>query len=484
MVYQVGFDKEKYLTIQSEKIIQRINAFDKLYLELGGKIFADMHGSRVLPGFDPDIKIDLLKKLSDKTEIVFAINTQDIIQNRIQGDKGVNYSQHLLDMIESLRAHGLYVSSVVITQYTDHPLINQLRHQLERLAIAIYQHYTIADYPTNLGLIVSEQGFGKNDEIKTTRPLVIVSAPGSGSGKMATCMSQIYHEWSHGIKAGYAKFEKFPVWNLPLHHPINLAYEAATTNIDDRNMLDPFHLEAYGESTVNYNRDIEAFPVLNTMLKEIWGSSPYKSPTDMGVNMIRECITDDTICREAAKQEIIRRYFKLICEDYVNGGVQQEIQKIEFLMRTADVTPTDRPTVPVARTKAQETGTPVVAIELPTGQIVTGKSSQLLSASASALLNALKALAKIDDKLDLISSNLITPIQNLHLNYMGKQSYLLEAYDVLNALSISTTYNPTAELVLEHLPQLKHSQAHCTQLLHDKTIQLFASLGIVTTCEA
>ena len=483
-MYQLGFDKEKYLSIQSEKILERIARFDKLYLELGGKIFGDMHGSRVLPGFDPDIKIELLQKLADKTEIIFTINTQDIIQNRIQGDKGVNYSQHLLDLIDSLRAQGLYVSSVVLTQYANHPLVSQLRHQLERFEIAIYQHYTIADYPTNLPLIVSDDGFGKNDYIKTTRPLVIVSAPGSSSGKMATCMSQIYHEFKQDIKAGYAKFEKFPVWDLPLHHPVNLAYEAATTNIDDRNMLDPFHLEAYGEYAVNYNRDIEAFPVLNTMLKEIWGSSPYKSPTDMGVNMISQCITNDAVCREAAKQEIIRRYFKLVCEDYLNGGVQHEIQKIEFLMRTADLKPTLRPTVPAARDKAKLTGTPAVAIELPTGQIVTGKSTQLLSAPASALLNALKTLANIGDNIDLVSGNLIENIQDLHLKYMGKASYLLEAYDVLNALSMSTTYNPTALVVLENLPGLKHSQAHCTHLVGDKTIQLFGSLGIVTTCEA
>ena len=480
-MYKIGFDKKKYLKIQSEKIIERINSFDKLYLELGGKIFGDLHGSRVLPGFDPDIKLDLLKTLRDKLEIIFTINAIDIVQNRVQGDQGISYSEHLLELIKSLKINDIYVSSVAITHYSEQKSVQQLKRQLTKLGISVYNHYKILDYPTNIDLIMSDDGFGKNEYIETTRPLVIVSAPGSGSGKMATCMNQVYHDFKRGIKAGYSKFEKFPVWNLPLNHPVNLAYESATTNIMDQNMIDPFHLEAYGVSAVNYNRDIEAFPVLNAMLKQIWGSSPYKSPTDMGVNTIKECITDENVCIEASKQEIIRRYFKLLCDEYLYGGVQHEIQKLEFLMNTAGVEIKNRLTVPISRQKSEETNTPAVAIELANGKVVTGKTTQLLSPAASALLNALKELADINDSIDLISPSIITPIQNLHHNYMGDNNYLLKVDDVLLALSISTATNPTAAIVLEHLPKLKNSQAHSTTILEN--ISTFAKLGITTTCE-
>lgn len=482
-MYKVGFDKIKYLEKQSEKIIERINSFDKLYLELGGKIFGDTHGSRVLPGFDPDIKLDLLKELRDKTEIIFAINAVDITQNRIQGDGGVSYSVYLLDLIKKLKAQDIYVSSVAITHYSDQKPVQQLKRQLSKLGTTVYNHYTISDYPANIDLIMSNDGFGKNEYIETTRPLVIVSSPGSGSGKMAICMSQVYHDFKRGIKAGYSKFEKFPVWNLPLHHPVNLAYEAATTNLMDQNMIDPFHLSKYGISAISYNRDIEAFPVLNAMLKQIWGNSPYQSPTDMGVNMIQECITDDEVCKEASKQEIIRRYFKLICDEYLYGGVKHEIQKLEFLLNTAAVEAIDRPTVPAARKKAQETGTSCVAIELANGKIVTGKTTSLLTPAASALLNALKKLANISENIDLISPSLITPIQNLYHNYMGDSQYLLHVDDVLLALSISTVTNPTATIVLESLPKLKNSQCHSTTILDNKVVATFSKLGITTTSE-
>ena len=482
-MYKIGFDRDKYLIIQSKKIINRINSFDKLYLEFGGKIFGDMHGSRVLPGFEPDMKINLLKSLKDKTEIVFVINSTDIEKNRVQGDYGVNYVDNLVYLIEQLQKNEIYVSSIVITNYANQKLVSKVRLRLTKIGLNVYTHYVIEDYPTNIDLIISEEGFGKNDYIETTRPLVVVAAPGSGSGKMATCMSQLYHEFKRGIKAGYSKFEKFPVWNLPLTHPINLAYEAATTNIMDQNMIDPFHLEAYGVSAVNYNRDIEAFPVLNAMFKQIFGVSPYKSPTDMGVNMIKECITNEETCIKASKQEIIRRYYKLICDEYIYGGVKDEIQKVEFLLNTAETKPTDREVVPIANEKSKVSKSPVIALQLSNGNIVTGKATKLLSASASVLLNSLKVLADINDSVDLISPNLIAPIQNLYGNYLGNKEHLLQLDEVLLALSISTATNPTASLVLEHLPDLRNAQAHSTTILNQKIIALFSELGVNVTCE-
>ena len=482
-MYKIGFDKEKYLEIQSEKILERVNNFSKLYLEFGGKIFEDMHGSRVLPGFEPDMKISLLKRLSDKMEIVFVISAVDIEQNRIQGDHGVNYAEHLLYLITELKKNGLYVSSVVITHYSELAAVHRLKWRLNKLGLAVYAHYIIPNYPSNLDLIMSEEGFGKNAYIKTTRPLVVVAAPGSGSGKMATCMSQLYHEFRQGIKAGYSKFEKFPVWNLSVTHPVNLAYEAATTNIMDQNMVDPFHLEYYGKYAVNYNRDIEAFPVLNAMFKKIWGESPYQSPTDMGVNMIKECITDEEVCKEAGRQEIIRRYYKLICDEYTYGGMRQEIQKLEFLMKAAGVVETDRMVVSAARDKTEQTGSVSVAIELPTGKIVTGKTTPLLSATASALLNALKVLANINDNVDLISPNLVESIQNLHHKYLGNKNHLLQVNEVLLALSISTATNPMAVMVLDQIPSLKNSQAHATTILSQDVVITMRDLGINITCQ-
>ncbi|MCL1934824.1 MAG: DUF1846 domain-containing protein [Defluviitaleaceae bacterium] len=480
---KIGFDKDKYLKIQSEKILERVGSFDKLYLELGGKIFEDMHGARVLPGFEPDMKIKLLQELRKKIEIVFAINAADIQQNRIQSDRGTNYAEHLIHLIKTLKQKDLYVSSVVITHYSEQKPVLQLKRQLSKLGLNVYNHYVIPEYPTNIELIMSDSGFGKNDYIETIKPIVIVAGPGSGSGKMATCMSQLYHEFKRGVKAGYSKFEKFPVWNLPLNHPVNLAYEAATTNIMDKNMIDPFHLEAYGVSAVNYNRDIEAFPVLNDMFKQIWGESPYKSPTDMGVNMIKECIINENVCIEASKQEIVRRYYKLLCNEYIYGGFKKEIQKLEFLMNIAGVTKEYRAVVPIAKQKAKDTKTAAVAIEIAEGKFVTGKATELLSAPASALLNALKELAQINDSIDLISPNLIVPIMELQSKYLKNKNYLLQVYDVLLALSISTATNEMATLALEQLPKLNFAQAHSTTIISQKVVSIFQNLGIAITCE-
>ena len=481
-MYKIGFSGEKYLEIQSEKIMERVNQYDKLYLEFGGKIFNDMHGSRVIPGFDPNMKISLMQKLGDKVEIVLAINATDIEQGRIQSDSNLNYGEHLMGMINKLKSFNLYVSSVVITQFVEKPSTIKFMNQLNLMGVAVYKHYIIDEYPTNINLIMSDDGFGMNEYIETTRQLVVVAAAGAGSGKMATCMSQLYHEFKRGKRASYAKFEKFPVWNLPINHPINLAYEAATTNIMDQNMIDPFHLEAYGESAVNYNRDIEAFPILNAMFKQIWGYSPYKSPTDMGVNMIKECIIDEDVCKEASKQEIIRRYFGLLCDDYLHGGKRREIHKVEYLMAIAGITDADRKIVSVANMKKEMTKGNAIAMELASGEVVTGKTTATMTASASIILNALKTVAGITDSVDLISSNVMEPIRKLN-SQMGEENYLLKASDVLIALSISSVTNPTAELALTKLSSLRNGQAHSTTILNRESLQTFKTLGIDITCK-
>jgi len=481
-VYKIGFDKNKYLEIQADHILTRISQFEnKLYLEFGGKIFADFHASRILPGFEPDIKIELLKTLGNQAEVVLAINAEDIELNRIEGDFGLSYSENLIQFINKLRTNEIYVPSVVITRFSGQGAALRFRDRLKKLGINVYIHHFIKDYPTNISYIMSEEGFGKNDYIETTRPLVIIAGAGSNSGKMATCMSQLYHEFKRGVKAGYAKFEKFPVWNLSINHPINLAYEAATTNINDKTMIDPFHLEAYGIQAINYNRDIEAFPVLNTMLKEFWKISPYNSPTDMGVNMIKECIIDEKVCMQAAKQEIIRRYFNRLVDEYIHGGYTEEIKKLEFLMNTAGVNQTDRFAVQMARTNAAEKNTPSVAITLPTGKTVTGKTTELLSASSAALLNALKEISGLSKSVDLISSNLIAPIKRLN-SELGINANL-RINEVLIALAISTTANPTAETALNNLSALKNSEAHATTLIPEGELTTFKKLGVNITCE-
>ena len=485
-MYSVGFDNEKYLQRQSEKILDRIGMFEnKLYLEFGGKLFDDYHASRVLPGFMPDSKVRLLKTLADKAEIVIVVNASNIDSSKAIGDSGISYNDDVLRLIDEFRNSGLYVGSVVISQYHGQPAADRFKEYLESRGVKVYVTHYIpeSEYPSNLQLILSEKGYGNNDYIETSRPLVVVTAPGPGSGKMATCMSQLYHENKRGIKAGYAKFETFPLWNRPLKHLINLAYESATADLNDVNMIDPFHLEAYGVSAVNYNRDIEVFPILNAMFTRIWGESPYRSPTDMGVNMVGFCITDEDICTEASKQEIIRRYFNLQL-DYAKGNIRKSaVSKLELLMKNAGISPSDRAPVLPALEKSDKTESPCVAISLPDGMMITGKTSPLLGASSAALLNALKYLAGIDDRVPLISPVVIEPIQKLKVGYLGNENPRLHTDEVLIALSICAATNPTAELVLEQLPNLMNSEAHSSVILSQVDIMVMRQLGINITCE-
>ena len=482
---RTGFDNEKYLRMQSEHIRQRIEQFDhKLYLEFGGKLFDDYHASRVLPGFEPDSKLRMLMHLSDQAEIIIVISAKDIEKNKVRGDLGITYDTDVLRLMDSFRQNGLYVGSVVITQYSGQESALLFKNRLENLGIKVYIHYNIAGYPSNIPLIVSDEGYGKNEYIETTRPLVIVTAPGPGSGKMATCLSQLYHEHKRGIHAGYAKFETFPIWNLPLKHPVNLAYEAATADLNDINMIDPFHLEAYGETTVNYTRDVEVFPVLNTIFEKIYGKSPYKSPTDMGVNMAGNCICDDEACREASGQEIIRRYYAAL-NDLLKGTCSEEpAQKIELLMNQAGVTIQDRKVVAAALNRAQETQSPAAALELPDGRIITGKTSNLLGASAALLLNVLKELAGLGHELHIISPEAIEPIQKLKVDYLKSRNPRLHTDEVLIALSTSAAANEDARLALEQLPKLHGCQAHTSVMLSDVDIKTFQKLGVQLTCES
>ena len=433
---KIGFDNEKYLKMQSEHIRDRINQFDnKLYLEFGGKLFDDFHASRVLPGFAPDAKLRMLMQLSDQAEIVMAISAADIEKNKIRGDLGITYDSDVLRLIDEFRGRGLYVGSVVITQYSGQHSADAFKKRLQKLGIPVYIHYTIPGYPHNVPLIVSDEGYGKNEYIETTRPLVVVTAPGPGSGKMATCLSQLYHEHKRGVNAGYAKYETFPIWNLPLKHPVNLAYEAATADLNDVNMIDPFHLEAYGVTTVNYNRDVEIFPVLRAIFQQIFGESPYKSPTDMGVNMAGNCIIDDEACREASRQEIIRRYYTAV--DGIADGSRSETEayKIELLMKQENIVAADRTTVSPALVRAEATGAPAAAMELPDGRVITGKTGDLLGSSAALLLNALKELSGIDHDVHVLSPESIAPIQTLKTKYLGSKNPRLHTDEVLIALS-------------------------------------------------
>lgn len=482
---KIGFDNDKYLILQSEHIRERINQFEnKLYLEFGGKLFDDYHASRVLPGFEPDSKFRMLKQLSDQAEIIIVISAKDIDKNKVRGDLGITYDSDIIRLIDLYHKHGLYVGSVVITQFAGQESSMLFKNRLEHLGVTVYVHYNIPGYPSNIPLILSEEGFGKNDYIETSRPLVILTAPGPGSGKMATCLSQLYHEHKRGIRAGYAKFETFPIWNLPLKHPVNLAYEAATADLNDVNMIDPFHLEAYGVTTVNYNRDVEIFPVLNTIFERIYGKSPYKSPTDMGVNMAGNCICDDEVCREASGQEIIRRYFQSL-NDMVKGKrPETDAQKIELLMNQAQVTVEDRKVIGAAMERAEKTNGPAAALELPDGRIVTGKTSHLLGASAALLLNATKELAGIDHKAHVISPEAIEPIQKLKVEYLKSKNPRLHTDEVLIALSTSAAQNPEAKAALEQLPKLKGCQMHASVLLSDVDVRMLKRLGIQLTCEA
>jgi len=481
---KIGFDNNKYLNMQSEHIKKRIAHFNnKLYLEFGGKLFDDYHASRVLPGFQPDSKLRMLLQLKDQTEIIIAISADAIESNKIRGDLGITYDDDVIRLIDAFQGMGFYVGSVVITQYSGEASADHFRNKLQSLNIKSYLHYKIEGYPTNIKLIVSDEGYGKNDYIETTRPLVVVTAPGPGSGKMATCLSQLYHENKRGIEAGYAKFETFPIWNLPLRHSVNIAYEAATADLQDVNMIDPYHLETYGESTVNYNRDIEIFPVLNAIFEKIYDKNPYNSPTDMGVNMAGNCITDDKVCIEASKQEIIRRYFQCLSDIKRGRCAKEVLYKLELLMKQADISEYDRKVVGPALEREADTGHPAVAIELPDGQIVTGKTSDLLGASAGALLNVIKVLCGIDHDVHLVSPEAIEPIQTLKTKYLGCGNPRLHTDEILIALSVSAAHNPDAQLALEQLPKLKGCELHSSVLLSSVDEQIFKKLGFYITCE-
>ena len=482
---KIGFDNEKYIKMQSEQIAKRISEFGgKLYLEFGGKLFDDYHASRVLPGFAPDSKLQMLKNIAKDVEIVIVISSCDIENIKIRRDIGISYDNDVLRLIDAFREFGLYVGSVVISKYNDQPAAAKFRERLENLGIKTYLHYPIAGYPYDVKHIVSPDGFGKNEYIETQRPLVVVTAPGPGSGKMATCLSQLYHENKRGTKAGYAKFETFPIWNLPLKHPVNLAYEAATADLDDVNMIDPYHLEAYGKTAVNYNRDVEVFPVLNAIFEHISGESPYKSPTDMGVNMVGNCIVDDDAVCNASKQEMIRRYFAALC-DQRDGRVKADtVAKIEVLMNQAKVSADDRKTVRAAINRSIETGDlPAVAIELGDGRVVTGKTSKLLGAASAALLNAVKALADFSKETTMIAPETIEPIQQLKTRILGNHNPRLHSDEALIALSISASTDPVAHKAMEKLEMLKGCQAHSTVILSQVDIDVYRKLGIELTCE-
>ncbi|MBQ8322496.1 MAG: DUF1846 domain-containing protein [Clostridia bacterium] len=481
---KIGFDNKKYLSMQSEKIAERIQSFgDKLYLEFGGKLFDDYHASRVLPGFEPDSKIKMLLKLKDIAEILVVISANDIVKNKYRSDLGITYDADVIRLIDVFKSKGLYVGSVVMTMYSPQPSVDGFIKRLNNLGINVYKHYAIEGYPSDVQKIVSDEGYGRNEYVPTTRRLVVVTAPGPGSGKMATCLSQLYHENLRGVKAGYAKFETFPVWNLPLSHPVNLAYEAATADLNDVNMIDPYHLEAYQSLAVNYNRDVEIFPVVAAMLEKILGYSPYKSPTDMGVNMAGFCIVDDEACRNASNAEIVRRYYAALC-DAKKGRISKDVVgKLELLMQKAGVATENRKTVAPALKKAEQTGAPAVAIELNDGRIVTGKTGDLLGASAACLLNALKVLGDICDKTELISPTIIEPIQKLKVNHMGAVNPRLHTDEVLMALSICAVSDPMAKLAVEQLDKLKNSEIHSTVMLSHVDERTFKALGMHVTCE-
>ncbi len=479
-----GFDNDKYIKLQSQNIRDRIAKFGgKLYMEFGGKLFDDYHAARVLPGFQPDAKVKMLLELKDDAEIVIVINADAIEKNKRRGDLGITYDLDTLRLIDAFREIGLYVGSVVITCYTGQPLAEAFEKRLTSLGIKTYRHYPIKDYPSNIPHIISEDGFGKNDFIETKRGLVVVTAPGPGSGKMATCLSQLYHEHKRGVTAGYAKFETFPIWSIPLKHPVNIAYEAATADLNDVNMIDPFHLDAYSEKAVNYNRDIEIFPVLNAILEGILGESPYKSPTDMGVNMAGFAISDDEAVCEAARQEVIRRYYAALVNVRQGMGEQSDVAKIELLMNQVGASVEERPVVSAALNKAEETGMPAVALELSDGRIITGKTSSLLGASSSLLLNCLKVLAGIPDEIDLISPTIIEPIQKLKTDVMGNHNPRLHTDEILIALSICAATSDIAKRALEQAERLNGLEAHSSVILSRVDENVFRKLGVNITFE-
>ena len=479
-----AFDNDKYLQMQSSHIRERIAKFGgKLYLEFGGKLYDDNHASRVLPGFRPDSKLRMLLQLKEQVEMVIAINAADIEKNKIRGDLGITYDLDVIRLINIFRNFGFYVSSVVLTRYNSQATAKAFQARLEGMGIRVYHHYAIEGYPSNTSFVVSDEGFGKNDYIETSRELVVVTAPGPGSGKLATCLSQLYHEHKRGITAGYAKFETFPIWNVPLNHPVNLAYEAATADLNDVNMIDPFHLEAYGVTTVNYNRDVEAFPVLVAIFEKILGHCPYKSPTDMGVNMVGNCIINDEAACVASRQEIIRRYYIALC-DQKKGKISDDVvYKLEMLMKKAGVKPEERRAIAPALARAEQTGKPAAAMELPDGTIVTGRTSDLLGASSALLLNALKTLAGMPDELHLISPVVLDPIQHLKTDHLGNRNPRLHTDETLIALSISAATSPMAEMAMEQLDKLRGCEVHSSVILSPVDENVFRRLGVNLTCE-
>lgn len=479
-----GFDNEKYLKLQSEKIKERIASFgDKLYLEFGGKLFDDYHASRVLPGFQPDSKLQMLLQLKDQAEIVVAVSAADIEAHKMRADLGIPYDEDVLRLIEEFQKAGLYVSSVVITHYTGQKSAARLKRKLTKRGIRVYYHYLIEGYPTNTSRIISEQGFGRNDYIETERPLVVVTAPGPGSGKMATCLSQLYHDNKRGIKAGYAKYETFPIWSIPLGHPVNLAYEAATADLNDKNMIDPYHLEAYNKVTVNYNRDIEIFPVLKKMFEQIYGTSPYNSPTDMGVNMAGFAIVDDEAVSEAARQEIIRRYFATRIRLASEQCGTEELQKQQMLMEQCGISETDRPSVAAARAKEKKRGTFAGAIEMEDGTMVTSSNTDFMGPCAGLVINAAKHKAGIADDVHLIEPDAFRPIQQLKTECLGSVNPRLHSNEALIALAISAKTNEQAARAMAQLPHLRGLQAHITCDLSAVDLNTCANLGIQVTYE-
>ena len=482
--FKQGFDNNKYLKMQSEHIRERISHFgDKLYLEFGGKLYDDYHASRVLPGFKPDSKLQMLLQLKDEAEIVIVINSADLEKNKVRGDLGITYDVDVIRLYNVFTRIGLFVSSVVLTQYEGQPQADAFAKRLEALGVKVYHHYKISGYPSDLQLIMSDEGYGKNDYIETQRRLVVITAPGPGSGKMATCLSQLYHANRRGINAGYAKFETFPIWNLPLRHPVNLAYEAATSDLNDVNMIDPYHLDAYGVTTVNYNRDVEIFPVLNAMFEMILGESPYKSPTDMGVNMAGNCIIDDEVVSNAAREEIIRRYYIALCGRKRGKVADDEIYKLELLMKQAGVTMKDRRAVEPALAKEAETGAPAAAMELPDGTIITGRTSNLLGAASALLLNALKYFGNIDDEVLLMSPEVIEPISDLKVNHLGNNNPRLHTDETLIALSICAATDKNAAAAMEQIEKLRGCEVHSTVMLSPVDERTFKRLGVNVTCE-
>ena len=479
-----GFDNAKYLKIQSEHIKERIARFgDKLYMEFGGKLFDDYHASRVLPGFEPDSKLQMLMQLKDELEMIIVISAVDIEKNKMRADLGITYDMDVLRLRDEFMARGFSVNSVVITHFNGQASAEAYRKRLENMDIRVYYHYTIEGYPNNVSLIDSDEGFGRNDFVETTRPLVVVTAPGPGSGKMAVCLSQLYQENKRGVKAGYAKFETFPVWSLSLTHPVNVAYEAATADLDDVNMIDPFHMDAYGVTAVNYNRDIEIFPVMNALFEDIYGEAPYKSPTDMGVNMIGSCICDDEVCREASRQEIIRRYFTGLCNLADGKCTENEVNKLSLLMKRAKLTVNDRKCVVAARERLEKAQKATSAMELEDGTILTGETSPLLGPSAALLLNAIKHLAGIAHNVKLIPQTMIEPIQKLKVDYLHGHNPRLHTDEVLVAISMMGRLDENCRLALEQLPNLKGAQVHSTVMLSEVDRKTWNKLGIGLTCD-